>query len=255
MELTPETQEALFNFLLRTGDDALILGHRLSEWCAHGPILEEDIALSNIALDCIGQATLLLKLAGIVEGKGRSEDGLAYFRDAKDFRNVPLVEQLNGDFGRTIVRQLYFSAYAYLFFGALTKSTHGELKGIAEKSVKEIEYHLRHSRQWVLRLGDGTEESHKRVAASVKELWPYASDMFVPDEGEAALIAQGIIPDRSSLKGAWSEMIVSVLTEATLTVPQEPLAPSKRSAGGSELLDALLIEMQGLARAHPGAAW
>src|SRR5215471_19197461 len=170
----------LFPYLLRLADDRLLLGHRLSEWCGHGPILEEDIALANISLDLIGEATLLLKLAGDVEGQGRSEDALAYFRDAIDYRNALFAELPKGDFAFTIVRQFLFSVFSLLQMETLTKSANADLAGIAAKAVKEARYHVRHSAQWVVTLGDGTEESHARAQRALDELWRYTGELFIP---------------------------------------------------------------------------
>src|SRR4029079_10690430 len=172
---------SFFPYLLRLADDRLVLGHRLSEWCGHGPILEEDIALANVSLDLIGEATLLLKRAGQVEGQGRNEDALAYFRDSGDYRNALMVELPKGDFGFTIVRQLFFSLFSLLQMDALTKSSDADLAGIAAKAVKESRYHVRHSAEWVVTLGDGTEESHARTQRAVDELWRYTGELFMAD--------------------------------------------------------------------------
>ena len=177
-------QDALFDYLLRLGDNALILGHRLSEWCGHSPALEEDLALSNVALDLIGQTQLWLNLAGEVEGKGRDADKLAYLRDARDFRNVLLVEQPNGDFAMTMARQFYFDAWHYLLLRDLSGSKDSRVAEIAAKGLKEVTYHLERSRDWVLRLGDGTEESHRRMQAAIDDLWMYTGELFEPAENK-----------------------------------------------------------------------
>jgi ring-1,2-phenylacetyl-CoA epoxidase subunit PaaC len=230
--------EALFEYSLRLGDDMLVLGHRLSEWCGHAPIIEEDIALTNIALDCIGQANALLTLAGQVEGRGRTADDLAYFRDAMDFRNCLLVEQPNGDFAMTIARQFLFDAYSYPLYESLRQSRHAELAAIATKAVKEIRYRLRHCSEWVRRLGDGTEESHRRIQHAFEELWPFTDELF---EGEHA-----------GLRPSWDKTVEEVLTSATLRRPK--VEPFKR-ARHTEHLGRMLAEMQSLARAFPGAQW
>src|SRR3954463_7977925 len=186
-----EKPNALFEYLLRLGDDRLVLGHRLSEWCGHGPILEEDIALANVALDLIGQATHFLQLAGQVEGQGRDEDALAYFRDAIEYRNIQLVELPNGDFGRTIVRQFLFDAWSVLLLDGLQRAGNTKLAGIAAKAYKEARYHVRHSGEWVIRLGDGTDESHRRVQTALDELWPYTGEMFLADEVDRQLADVG----------------------------------------------------------------
>src|SRR4051812_37128838 len=175
-------ENALFEYLLRLGDDRLVLGHRLSEWCGHGPILEEDIALSNVALDLLGQATMLLRLAGEVEGQGRTEDALAYFRDAVEFRNCQLVELPKGDFAFTIVRQFLFDVYAVVLLDALSASSNAELAAIAAKALKEAKYHVRHSGEWMLKLGDGTDESHRRAQRAVDELWRFTGELFAADD-------------------------------------------------------------------------
>src|SRR5690242_5423494 len=208
---------ALFEYLQRLGDDRLILGHRLSEWCGHGPILEEDIALANVALDLLGQATIFLRMAGEVEGKVRDEDALAYFREAIEFRNSQLVELPKGDFGFTIARQFLFDVFDVVLLDALTSSTNSELAAIAAKSLKEARYHVRHSGDWMLKLGDGTEESHRRVQAALDSLWRYTGELFAPDDVDSELAAQGIAPDLASLRPQWEALVREVLDRATLT--------------------------------------
>jgi len=247
--------DALFEYLLRLGDDRLVLGHRLSEWCGHGPVLEEDIALANVALDLIGQATHFLHLAGQIEGKGRDEDALAYFRDAIDYRNVNLVELPNGDYGRTIVRQFLFDAWSVLLLERLERAAHAELAGIAAKAYKEARYHLRHSGEWVLRLGDGTDESHQRAQTALDDLWPYTGELFAADEVDRSL-AGTIAPDPSDLQPAWREVVSDVVRRATLTLPADGyMHAGGRQGRHTEHLGHLLAEMQILARSHPGAKW
>jgi ring-1,2-phenylacetyl-CoA epoxidase subunit PaaC len=248
--------DRLFEYLLRLGDDRLVLGHRLSEWCGHGPILEEDIATANIALDLLGHATMLLKLAGQVEGQGRDEDALAYWRDENQFRNVQLAELPKGDFGFTILRQFLFDAWSLHHLEALARSQHAELAAIAAKAHKETRYHLRHSTEWVLRLGDGTSESHQRIQRSLDELWPWTGEFAYHDAVDTELNALGIVPDLDTLKAPWESVVKDVLTRATLVVPAGPL----RMTGGrrgrhTEHLGHLLAEMQIVARSHPGAKW
>lgn len=257
-ELSQEQTSSLFNYLLRLGDDSLILGHRLAEWCGHGPILEEDIALSNLSLDCIGEAALILKLAGEIEGKARDEDALAYLRDPQEFKNCRFVELPKGDFAFTIARQFFYSSYAYLLFSSLSSHWNESLAGIAQKAVKEMEYHVRHSREWMLRLGDGTEESNKRLQAAISELWEYTADLFLPDESERALAKAGIVPDRGSLRSKWDSMVSSVLTEAKVKTPEPnkfTVARDTRDCRHTEHLGHILSEMQILVRSHPGATW
>lgn len=250
------TRQDLFHYLLRLGDDRLILGHRLSEWCGHGPILEEDIALANIALDLIGQANLLLQLAGKVEGQGRDQDALAYFRDTTEFRNVLLVEVPNGDFGDTIVRQFLYSLHALLVLDALQRCAHPELAGIAAKAVKETRYHVRHSGEWLVRLGDGTAESHDRVQASLDRLWRYTGELFAGDDVEARLVAQGLAVAPASVREAWDAQVREVAGLATLTLPADVyMQRGGRSGRHTEHLGHLLAEMQIVARSHPGAKW
>ena len=246
----------LFQYLLRLGDDRLVLGHRLSEWCGHGPILEEDIALANIALDLIGQATLYLKLAGETEGKGRSEDDLAYFRDAIDYRNVQLVELPKGDFAFTTVRQFFFDVFSYHVLEELQSSSNSELAGIAAKGFKEVRYHVRHSSEWMLRLGDGTEESHSRTQRAVDELWRFTPEMFQADDVDRAMTAEGTGADLDAIEPKWNAVVTDVLKRATLVTPQDPPAMTGGRRGRhTEHLGHMLSEMQIVARSFPGAEW
>jgi ring-1,2-phenylacetyl-CoA epoxidase subunit PaaC len=248
--------EALFTYVLRLADNALVLGHRLSEWCGHAPVLEEDLALGNIGLDLIGQARALYTYAGEIEGRGRDEDALAYLRDARDFRNILLVEQPNGDFAVTMVRQLIYAAFAHPHFTALTRSRDATLAAVAAKSVKELAYHLRHCAEWTIRLGDGTTESHRRTQAAVDELMPYAGEMFEVDEVEAPLIAAGIAVDPAPLKGEFDRTLTHILAEATLVRPASAWSQTGgRSGRHSEHLGHILAELQFLQRAYPGARW
>jgi len=249
-------ENPFFEYLLRLADDRLVLGHRLSEWCGHAPILEEDIALANIALDLIGQASLLLKLAGEVEGKGRSEDTLAYFRDAIEFRNAQLVELPNGDFAATIIRQFLFDAWDVLVLERLTAASNQSLAGIAAKALKEAKYHLRHTAEWVRMLGDGTAESHARAQRALDDLWPYSAELFLSDAIDAEAVASGSGVDVESLRARWRQTVDRVIGEATLTVPKDGFAPrGGRTGRHTEHLGRMLADMQSLARAHPGAAW
>ena len=255
-ERAPIVENALFEYLLRLGDDRLVLGHRLSEWCGHGPILEEDIALSNIALDLIGHASTLLALAGVVEGKGRNEDALAYFREGVEFRNALMLELPKGDFGFTIVRQFLFDAYSVLLMDALSRAGDERLAAIAAKALKEDKYHLRHSSEWVVRLGDGTEESHARAQRALDELWRYVDELFAPDAIDAKVAAMGIVVDHGALRSRWDAMVADVVQRATLVLPASVAARRGGRAGRhTEHLGHMLSEMQIVARSHPGASW
>lgn len=250
------TSPAFFAYLVRLGDDRLVLGHRLSEWCGHGPILEEDIALANVSLDLIGHATLLLKLAGETEGKGRNEDALAYFRDGTDYRNALMTELPKGDFGFTIVRQLLFSVFSLLQMEALQRSSSFDLAGIAAKAVKETRYHVRHSAQWVITLGDGTSDSHARAQAAVDALWRYTGELFITDAVEQEATADGFGVDASTLANPWRAQIDDVLSRATLVVPTaEYMQRGGRDGRHTEHLGHMLSDMQIVARSHPGATW
>ena len=246
----------LFEYVLGLADDALVLGHRLSEWSGRAPMLEEDIALSNLALDLIGQARLFYARAGEVEGRGRDEDALAYLRDEHEFANLLLTEQPNADFAATMVRQLFFAAFKHPFYDALTRSRDRRLADIAGKAVKEMAYHVRHAGEWVIRLGDGTEESRRRAAAALDDLWMYTGEMFEVDEGVEALIEAGIAVDPARIRPAWDATIDRVLGEATLARPADRWMQSGGRRGQhSEHLGHLLAEMQVLHRAHPGVVW
>jgi ring-1,2-phenylacetyl-CoA epoxidase subunit PaaC len=254
---TPDIgQDALFEFLLRLGDNTLILGHRISEWCGHAPVLEEDIALANTALDLIGQTQLWLGLAGEVEGKGRTADNLAYLRDADEFRNVLLVERPNGDFGRTLMRQFLFDAWHREMLKALQGSSERRVAEIAAKALKEVSYHLERSADLVIRLGDGTDESHRRMQAALDDLWPYAGELFLSDATDQAMAEAGVAPDPASLKPRWDATVEGVLTDATLRVPKSGYVHKGGKRGvHTEYLGYVLAEMQFLQRAYPGAVW
>jgi ring-1,2-phenylacetyl-CoA epoxidase subunit PaaC len=241
-------------YALRLGDDALVTAQRLSEWYAGSPEMEEDVALANIALDQLGVARLLLTYAG--EGDGRDEDALAFLRDDSGFRNCLLAELPGGDFGFTMVRLLFLSAYQRPLYEELAGSRDERLAGIAGKARKESAYHLDHSALWTVRLGDGTEESHRRVQAAVDELWPYTHELFLPDELTGRLAAESIGVDPAALRDGWLSTVEKILAEATLNRPADGWAPSGgRQGRHTEALSYLLAEMQSLHRAHPGARW
>ncbi len=249
-------QGALHEFLLRTGDNCLILGHRLSEWCGHSPALEEDIALTNTALDLIGQTQLWLGLPGEVEGDGRTADNLAYLRDSSGFRNVLLVERPNGDFGRTLMRQFLFDAWHLELLKALPSSSDARIAAIAAKAIKEVSYHLERSADLVVRLGDGTVDSRRRIQNALDDLWTYSGELFVTDEADEALAAAGVAPTPASLKPDWDAVVQRVLTDATLKAPASGFVHKGGKRGvHTEHLGHILAEMQFLQRAYPNAAW
>jgi len=250
----------LFEYLLRLGDNALVLAQRLGEWVGHGPVLEEDIALTNVGLDLLGQARLWLSYAGEVEvrfaGIGRSEDALAFLRESGAFRNLLLVERPNGNYADTMARQFYFDQWHRLLLYALARSRDERIADIAAKALKEVTYHAERSVDWVIRLGDGTDESHGKMQAAIDELWTYTGEMFQADDTELALAAEGIACDVGALEPRWREAIAAVLAEATLTLP----AATWMQRGGkhgvhSEELGRMLATMQHLQRAYPGAHW
>ena len=249
--------QAHFEYLLRLGDNALILGHRLSEWCGHGPILEQDIAMTNIALDQVGQARSILAHAGKVEGKGRDEDKLAYLRDVGEYRNVLLVEQPNEDFSFTIVRQFLFDAFNFHLHEALRSSKDEQLRAIAEKSIKEIAYHLRYSSEWVIRLGDGTEESHRKMQHALNSLWMYTGELTTPDEVDELMLEAGIGASLGRIKPLYDEKVSAILQEATLGQPESGYMQNggKNGKMHTEHLGYILAEMQFIQRAYPGMEW
>jgi ring-1,2-phenylacetyl-CoA epoxidase subunit PaaC len=255
---TPLTKdEAFVQFLLRMGDNTLILGHRVSEWCGHAPVLEEDIALANTALDLIGQTQFWLGLAGEVQASGKSADDLAFLRDVWDFRNILLVEVPNGDFGRTLMRQFLFDAWHSIQLGRLMKSSDSRVAAIAEKTSKEVTYHLERSADTVVGLGDGTEESHRRMQEALDYLWPYVGEMFQSDGVDAEMVAAGIAPDPASLRAEYDALIMRILADATLTIPDSRFGHKGGRSGKmhTEHLGHLLTQMQWLQRVYPGANW
>jgi ring-1,2-phenylacetyl-CoA epoxidase subunit PaaC len=243
-------------YALRRADDALILGHRLSEWCGHAPMLEEDMALANMGLDLLGQARELYSYAAKVEGKGNDEDKFAYLRDVRQYRNLLLLEQPNGDFARTMVRQFFYSVFADLYWRAMMKSGDPTLAAIAAKSEKESAYHVRHCSEWIVRLGDGTEESHRRAQSAIDELWAFTGEMFAVDDSERGLIDAGIAIDPANLRAPWLKTISNVVNEATLALPKNDwMQQGGRIGHHSEHLGHLLSELQSLQRTFPGATW
>jgi ring-1,2-phenylacetyl-CoA epoxidase subunit PaaC len=261
-------QEALFNYLLRLGDTSLILAQRNSEWCGHGPFLEEDLALTNITLDLLGQANSLLKYAAEVEGKGRTEDDLTFHRTEREFYNTLITEQPNGDYAKTILRQFLCDAFDFYLYSELLNSKDETLAGIAAKSVKEINYHLRHTSSWVERFGDGTEESHTRIQNALNELWRWTEEMFDMNETDEILIKEGIAVDLNLIKPKWENKVKEVFERATLSplqrggegialkIPENIfMQHGSREAKHTEHLGYILAEMQYLPRAFPDAKW
>jgi ring-1,2-phenylacetyl-CoA epoxidase subunit PaaC len=250
------SESPLVLYTLRRADDALILGHRLSEWCGHAPVLEEDMALSNIALDLIGQARALYTYAAEVEGCDNNEDRLAYLRDVRQYRNLLLVERPNGDFAQTMVRQLFYSAFADRYWRGMMASTDATLAAIAAKSEKESAYHLRHASEWVIRLGDGTGESHARAQAAIDDLWSFTGEMFSVDDSERGLIVTGVAIDPLPLQPQWMHAVSEIAREATLELPDNDwMQQGGRDGRHSEHLGHLLSELQHMQRSFPGATW
>ena len=247
----------LHEFALRMGDNVLVLGHRVSEWCGHAPVLEEDIALANSALDLIGQTQLWLGLAADAEGSGKSADDLAFLRDAWDFRNALLCELPNGDFGQTLMRQYLFDAWHLIMLEKLTSSNETRVADIADKAIKEVSYHVERSRDTVIGLGDGTEESHALMQAALDYLYPYVGELFVSDKVDEAAAKEGIAPRLEDLRGAYDLAVAETMSEATLKLPESEFAHKGGRTGTmhTEHLGHLLTQMQWLQRAYPGATW
>lgn len=254
--MVTDTTDLRFEYVLRLADDALVLGHRLSEWSSRAPTLEEDIALSNIGLDLVGQARSLYAYAGRLEGNGRDEDALAFGRNANHYLNLQLVERPNGDFAATMARQLFYSTFAELFWSAMKQSKDAELSGIAAKAEKECVYHVRHSAEWVIRLGDGTDESRTRMQREIDEAWMFTGELLTMDEVDRAMIDAGIGVDRGALKPYWDTAINAVLAEATLDRPRDGwMIAGGRRGIHTEHLGPMLAVMQSLPRTYLGAKW
>ncbi len=249
-------QDALFKYILRLADDGLILSHRLGEWCSNGPFLEEDIAMTNFALDILGRANALLEYGAKIEGKNRTADDLAFKRAERWFYNHLIVETQNGDYGYTIVRQFLVSTYELLTYEALTKSKDETIAAIASKTIKEVRYHFKHSSDWMLRLGDGTEESHNRIQDSLNKIWTYTGELFEMDEVDNLMIKEGIGVDKAMIRKNWELKIDAILKEATLTRPKDGFMQTGGTKGlHTEHLGFILAEMQYLQRAYPDAKW
>ncbi len=249
-------RDHLLTFVLRMADDNLVLGHRLSEWCGHAPMLEEDLAMPNMALDLIGQARSLYQYAAEIEGRGRTEDDFAYLRREREYLNCLLVERPNGDFAQTMLRQFWFAAYLHPLWDAMQRSTDETLAGIAGKAVKEVAYHIRHAGEWMVRLGDGTDESAARMKAAVEALAPYLGELFESDEVTEAMAEADIAPDPASLRPAFDRVVLPVFAEAGLAMPQTqwPQTGGRKGRHG-EHMGYLLAELQYMQRTYPGAVW
>ena len=249
-------EEALFKYSLRLADDGFVLGHRLSEWCSKGPFLEEDIALSNFALDLLGRAQAFYIYAGKVEGKGRTEDDLVFKRDERHYYNHQITELHNGDFAFTIARQVIISAFEVRLFEALSKSKDETIAGISAKTLKEVKYHFKHAHDWVLRLGDGTEESHNRIQKAFNDIWMYTGELFEMDEVDEKMIKEGIGVDLKPIKNSWDQYINELLSEATLVRPVDGyMQTGSRKGIHTENLGYMLTEVQYLPRTYPNAKW
>lgn len=249
-------KKELYEYCLRLGDSALIHGQRLAEWCSNGPILEEDIALSNISLDLFGQARMLLSYAAEIKGEGATEDTIAFRRNEREYFNTLLTEQPNGHFGDTVARDFMLSVFNYLLHQKLSESKDEQISAIAQKAVKEYAYHMRHFGEWVVRLGDGTEESKNKIQKSFNDLWMFKDDMFVLNEGDRKLVKEGVAIDTETIRSEWDETVNSVLNRATLKRPEEGYQlKGSREGVHTEHLGHLLCEMQYLQRAYPDAEW
>jgi ring-1,2-phenylacetyl-CoA epoxidase subunit PaaC len=256
MTMTTTDRSSHFNYILRHADTALLLGHRLSEWLGNAPTIEEELALANMSLDLIGQAQAFYVHAAKIEDAGRDADQLAYLRDVSDFINVLLVEIPNGDLATTMVRQLFYATFGHLHFDQIKQSVDNEFAGIAARAEKEFAYHKRHAGEWLIRLGDGTDESHERAQAALDHLWMYTGELFSIDDVDRAVISAGIGVDPQKIKPDWDAAINEVLAEATLVRPRDGwMISGGRDGLHSEHLGHLLAEMQHLQRVHPGAQW
>lgn len=243
-------------YILHLADNGLILAQRLGEWCGHGPVLEQDIALTNIALDVLGQARYFYQYAAEVDGQGKSEDDYAYLRGEREFKNFLLLEQPNGDWAHTIMRQFFYDNFMQLVYTKLLLSTDKQIAAIASKAIKEVNYHLKFSSEWVIRMGDGTKESHERVQNAANTLWEFTGELFVPTDYDNEMASQGIAPDVTSLKNEWENRVNEIFAEATLQVPQATWFQSGGKTGvHSENLGLLLTDLQYLQRTYPGASW
>ena len=249
-------QKELLEYTLRLGDNALILGQRLAEWCGHGPVLEQDIALSNIALDQLGQARMLMQYAARLKGEEVTEDRIAFFRDVYEYHNLLMVELPNDHWGHTIVRQFLFDTFNYFQYSQLLQSKDDYIKSVAHKAIKEITYHAQWSAEWVIRLGDGTEESHQKVQQSLNELWEWTGEMFTMDKVEQTMLDQGIGVNLEEVKAHWHQKVSEILEIATLNKPEDGwMQKGGKQGEHTEDMGYVLAEMQHLPRMHPDVQW
>jgi ring-1,2-phenylacetyl-CoA epoxidase subunit PaaC len=249
-------ENTLYKYLLHLGDNAHVLGHRLAEWCGHGPVLEQDIAITNMSLDLIGQARMYYQYAAEIEGKGRTEDDVAFLRDNREFYNFLLCEQPNKDWGHTIIRQFFYDTWQLLFLEGLTGSADDRLQAIAMKSIKEARYHYKYSSEWTIRLGDGTEESHERMQKALEDLWMYSGEPVVPTMLDMKMYDDGIAPDLRKIKPTYNKRIAEVLKTATLKIPENNYMQTGGKEGvHTEHLGYILADMQFMQRAYPNMQW
>lgn len=248
--------EQLFQYVLHLADNAMIIGHRNSEWCGHGPVLEQDIAITNIALDHLGQARNFYQYAALLKGNGATEDSLAYLRPEREYLNCLLTEQPNGDWAQTILRQFFFSAYQSPLYKELMNSTDHQIAAISNKSSKEVTYHLRWSSEWVIRLGDGTPESYQRITAAIDALWPYTGELFIPSDEESAMQIEKIGADLKTVQASWENNVKEIFQEAGLAIPTERFAQKGGKHGiHTENMGYILAELQYMQRAYPDSQW
>lgn len=251
-----QMNHSLIDYTLHLADNALILGQKNAAWCGHGPVLEQDIAITNISLDLIGQSRNLYQYAAALTGNGATEDSLAYLRKEREFKNCLLVEQPNGDWAKTILRQFFFSVYQYLLYGKLQYCKDEQLAAIAAKAIKEVAYHLRWSSEWVIRLGDGTPESHNRMTSAITELWQYSGELFKMADYESALIKDDMAVDLAALKDEWTKRTTAICAEATLVVPEKIFMQTGGKEGiHSEHMGFILSDLQFMQRAYPNCEW
>ncbi|MCB9250924.1 MAG: phenylacetate-CoA oxygenase subunit PaaC [Flavobacteriales bacterium] len=254
--MSTSSENSKLNYILHLADNSLILGQRLGEWCGHGPVLEQDIALTNIALDLIGQARYFYQYAALTDNRGKSEDHYPYFRGEREFKNFLLLEQPNMDWAYTMARQFYYDSYCFVMYTEMLKSKDEQLVSIASKAIKEVSYHLKYSSEWVIRMGDGTEESHEKVQNAVNDLWEYCGEFFETTQYESEMIEQGIAVDASKLKEKWLRSVGEIFNEATLIMPEGKWFQTGGKEGvHTENLGYILTDLQYIQKTMPGLSW